>query len=121
MVISSAVAALGAPTSIISPIGADSGTFDRAYQQARSTPVVFVQPGVYPLQRLGSAGHRAIFVARGGVTVGGVELEGSSNVEFRGMRIAGWTVDDADHITFRNVHTAGDFYINAPSSWISVI
>lgn len=105
----------------ISPAGADSGTFDHAYHAVRANMIVYVEPGAYPPQHLTSGGRRVVFVGRGTVKVGQTELNGSSNVEFRHMRISGWSANDSDHITFRNIDTAGAFYINAPSSWISVL
>ena len=105
----------------ISPNGADSHTFDRAYHAARANTVVYVQPGIYPAQQIGGRGRPVAFVGRGKVQVGKTELDGAANIEFRAMRISGWSTSDSDHITFRNVDTNGAFYINAPSSWISVI
>jgi hypothetical protein len=105
----------------ISPNGADSHTFDRAYHAARANTVVYVQPGTYPAQQISGRGRPVAFVGRGKVRVGKTELDGAANIEFRTMRISGWSTSDSDHITFRNVDTNGAFYINAPSSWISVI
>jgi hypothetical protein len=115
------VASVAVAAATISPAGATSRTFDNAYHRARSSPIVYVKPGAYPPQQMTGTGHKTVFVPLGRVSVGQTELDGVSRVEFRRMRIAGWTVDDADHVAFRNVKTIGDFFINAPSSWISVI
>ncbi|HZT90503.1 MAG TPA: hypothetical protein VFA05_00525 [Gaiellaceae bacterium] len=119
--VASPLLATAAAAVSISPVGATATTFDRAYHAARPNQVVAVQPGAYPPQRLTAGGRPVVFAGSGRVRVGSVQLDGASNVEFRGMRIAGWRVDAANHVTFRNVDTAGAFFIDAPSSWISVI
>ena len=50
---------------------------------------------------------RVIFVPDGPVKVGGVDLVGASNVEFRNMTIAGWKVERGGHVIFRRVTTLG--------------
>jgi hypothetical protein len=114
-------ALLAAAAVVVSPAGADTHTFDRAYHRAPAGSVVRVRPGAYPAQRLTPGGRRVVFAGSGGVTVGEVRLEGASNVEFRDMRIRGWTADGGSHITFRRVTTLGSFYIYAPASWVSVL
>lgn len=116
-----ATAALVAASIVVSPVGADSHTFDRAYHQARASAIVHVLPGVYPAQTLTPGGRRVVFVPGGPVTVGGVDLAGANNVEFRDMTIRGWTIESGNHVTFRRVTTLGAFYIDAPASWISII
>lgn len=105
----------------ITPAHADAGTFSRAYHANRANPIVYVEPGVYPAQSISGGGRPVVFVGRGRVRVGEIKIEGASHVEFRNMRIDGWSVDDSDHVAFRNVDTHGAFYIDAPSSWISVV
>ncbi len=115
------LAAIAAGALTVSPAGADSHTFDRAYHAARATATVRVLPGAYPPQVLTAGGRKVVFVPSGAVTVGETHIDGATNVEFRDMTIHDWTVDTGSHITFRRVRTLGAFYIHAPSSWISLI
>lgn len=113
-------AALAVPTTI-SPAGATTSTFDRAYHSARANAIVKVLPGHYPPQTLTPGGHRVIFAPAGGaVSVGEVHVNGATNVEFRDMAMDGWTVASGNGITFRRIRTTS-FYIYAPASRISVI
>lgn len=107
---------------VVSPAGADSHTFDRAYHGAPSGSVVLVLKGTYPAQTLTAGMRRVIFApAAGPVSLGGLTLSGVSNIEFRDMSIRGWRVDGGSHIIFRRVVTLGAFYIDAPASWVSLI
>jgi hypothetical protein len=120
-VITGAALVAAAATVSISPSGADSHTFDRAYHAARPNTLVYVKAGVYPPQTISGRGHPVIFVGQGSVRIGQSELNNASNIEFRQMRIDGWTLNASNHVTFRKVNTVGAFYLNAPSSWVSVI
>jgi hypothetical protein len=114
-------AAVAAAVLTISPAGADSHTFDRAYHAARPGAVVRVLPGSYPAQDLTAGGGPVIFAGSGSPSVGEVHVDGATNIEFRDLAIHDWTVNTGDHITFRRVRTLGAFFIHAPSSWISII
>lgn len=116
-----AQALLASAAVVVSPVGADTHTFDRAYHRAPAGSTVRVLPGTYPAQTLTGGGRRVVFAPSGRVTVGEVELDHASNVEFRDMRIRGWKANGGSHITFRRVTTIGSFYIYAPASWVSVI
>lgn len=113
--------AIAAATLTVSPHGADSRTLDSVYHRVPAGSIVHVLPGDYPPQTLRPGGRRVVFSGSRSVTLGNVDIEGASNVEFRNMRIRGWTDDGGSHITFRRVTTLGAFSINAPASWVSVI